>query len=47
MLFINSLFFSELKIFDRPEKPQKADLDTSRLFFNQNWYLLPIKMITI
>ena len=33
----NSLFFSELKIFDRPEKPQKADLDTSRLFFKQNW----------
>ncbi len=37
MRFIKPLFFIWLKNFDRPEKPQKADLDTSRLFFKQNW----------
>ena len=37
MQYKKTLFFSDLKKIDRPEKLQKADLETSRLFFIQNW----------
>ncbi len=35
MQYKKVLFFIWLKIFDRPQKPKKADLETSRLFYEQ------------
>jgi len=36
-----------LKLFNRPKKPQKADLETSWIFYVQLWNISPIKWIGI